>query len=49
MIDAERVSDGLISFSDLLPTVMTLAGAPERVPGRSLRRRHRSDLVPARA
>jgi hypothetical protein len=32
MIDADRVSDGLMSFSDLLPTAMTLAGAPERVP-----------------
>jgi arylsulfatase len=25
-------SDGLFSFSDLLPTVLTLVGAPERVP-----------------
>jgi arylsulfatase len=32
MIDADRVSDGLMSFSDLLPTAMTRAGAPERVP-----------------
>jgi len=33
MIDEERASDGLFSFTDLLPTVLALAGASERVPG----------------
>jgi arylsulfatase len=32
MIEADRVSDGLLNFSDLLPTALSLAGAPERVP-----------------
>jgi arylsulfatase A-like enzyme len=32
MIDAERVSDGLLNFSDLLPTALTLAGAADRLP-----------------
>jgi arylsulfatase len=32
MIEADRVSDGLMNFSDLLPTAVMLAGAPERVP-----------------
>jgi arylsulfatase A-like enzyme len=32
MIDAGRVSDGLFDFADLFPTVLSLAGAPERVP-----------------
>ena len=32
MIEAERVSDGIFSFSDLFPTVCALAGVPERVP-----------------
>jgi arylsulfatase len=32
MIDEGRVSDGLFSFTDYLPTALALAGAPERVP-----------------
>jgi arylsulfatase len=32
MIEADRVSDGLLNFSDLLPTALTLAGASDRVP-----------------
>jgi arylsulfatase len=32
MIDAERTSDGLFSFSDFLPTMLSLAGAAERIP-----------------
>jgi arylsulfatase len=32
MIDAGRTSDGLFHFSDLLPTVLTLAGVPDAVP-----------------
>jgi len=32
MIDADRASDGLLHFSDLLPTALTLGGAPDRVP-----------------
>ena len=32
VIDAGRVSDGLVSFTDVLPTLTTLAGAPEAVP-----------------
>lgn len=32
MIDADRSSDGLFGFSDLLPTVMNLAGAADAVP-----------------
>jgi arylsulfatase A-like enzyme len=32
MVDADQASDGLLSFTDLLPTVMTLAGAADRVP-----------------
>ena len=32
MIEPGARRDGLFSFSDLLPTVLTLAGAPERVP-----------------
>lgn len=32
MVDPDRSSDGLFHFSDLLPTVLTLAGASERVP-----------------
>ncbi|HEY8545313.1 MAG TPA: arylsulfatase [Acidimicrobiales bacterium] len=31
-IDPGRVSDGLFAFSDLLPTALALAGAPEQVP-----------------
>jgi arylsulfatase A-like enzyme len=31
-IDADRVSDGLLGFSDLFPTALTLAGVAERVP-----------------
>ena len=31
-IDAGRTSDGLFAFSDLLPTALALAGAPELVP-----------------
>jgi arylsulfatase A-like enzyme len=32
MIVADRASDGLFCFTDLLPTVLTLAGIPERLP-----------------
>ena len=32
MIDPGRVSDGLFTFSDFLPTVLTLAGDAERIP-----------------
>jgi arylsulfatase len=32
MIDADVRSDGLFSFTDLLPTMLTLAGAEERLP-----------------
>jgi len=32
MIDAERATDGLFCFSDLLPTVLNLAGAEDRLP-----------------
>ncbi len=32
MIEADRVSDGLLNFSDLLPTALTLCGASDRVP-----------------
>lgn len=32
MIEAGRVSDGLLNFSDFFPTVMTLAGVPDKVP-----------------
>ncbi|MBL8376710.1 MAG: arylsulfatase [Burkholderiales bacterium] len=32
MIDAGRVSDGIFDFNDILPTLMGLAGQPERVP-----------------
>ena len=32
MIDAAQRSDGLFGFADLLPTVLSLAGAPELVP-----------------
>ncbi|MEX2247676.1 MAG: arylsulfatase [Dehalococcoidia bacterium] len=31
-IDAGRVSDGLFSFCDILPTALSLAGAAERLP-----------------
>jgi arylsulfatase len=33
MIEPERVSDGLFSFTDLFPTLLALAGATERIPG----------------
>ncbi|MBV9950825.1 MAG: arylsulfatase [Acidimicrobiia bacterium] len=32
MVEADRASDGLFSFTDLLPTMLSLAGAPERIP-----------------
>jgi arylsulfatase len=32
MIEGGRTSDGLFHFSDLLPTALTLAGAPDTVP-----------------
>jgi arylsulfatase len=32
MIDAGRVSDGIIDFNDLVPTVMALAGATDDLP-----------------
>jgi arylsulfatase len=32
VIAADRVSDGLFAFSDLLPTALGLAGEPERLP-----------------
>jgi arylsulfatase A-like enzyme len=32
MIDADRTSDGLFAFSDLLPTALRLAGVPDTVP-----------------
>jgi arylsulfatase len=32
MIDADRASDGLFNFSDLLPTALSLAGASDKVP-----------------
>ncbi len=32
MIEADRHSDGLVSFADLLPTLMSLAGASSSVP-----------------
>jgi arylsulfatase len=33
MIEADRASDGLFSFTDLLPTMLSLADASERIPG----------------
>ena len=32
MVEPGQVSDGLFSFTDLLPTALTLAGVPEAVP-----------------
>jgi arylsulfatase A-like enzyme len=32
MVEADRASDGLFSFTDLLPTMLSLAGAEEKVP-----------------
>jgi arylsulfatase len=32
VVEADRASDGLFSFTDLLPTMLTLAGAADRVP-----------------
>ncbi len=32
VVDAGRSSDGLVAFTDLLPTVATLAGVPDAVP-----------------
>ncbi len=32
MIEPERVSDGLLNFSDFLPTALALAGATDKVP-----------------
>jgi arylsulfatase len=32
MIDADRTSDGLFAFSDLLPTALRLAGVPDSAP-----------------
>ena len=46
MIEAGRVSDGLFSFTDLLPTVLT-SPAPTTGPDRPLHRRRRPDVVPA--
>ena len=33
MVEADRASDGLFSFTDLLPTMLALAGADDEVPG----------------
>jgi arylsulfatase len=32
MIEADRASDGLFSFTDLLPTILCLAGEEDRIP-----------------
>ncbi len=48
MIEADRASDGLFSFTDLLPTMLALAGAERPHPRRPVHRRRRPDLVPAR-
>ena len=32
MVEADRASDGLFSFTDLLPTMLSLAGAEDKVP-----------------
>jgi arylsulfatase len=32
MVEPDRASDGLFSFTDLLPTMLALAGADERIP-----------------
>jgi arylsulfatase len=32
MVEADRASDGLFSFTDLLPTMLSLAGADDKVP-----------------
>jgi arylsulfatase len=32
MVEADRASDGLFSFTDLLPTMLALAGEEDRIP-----------------
>ena len=49
MIEADRASDGLFSFNDLLPTVLSLAGAPERLPADRYIDGVDQIVVPARA
>ena len=48
MIEADRASDGLFSQMDLFNTILRLAGRRGPHPERSLHRRRRPDVVPAR-
>ena len=47
VIKPGRESDGLFDLGDLFATALTLAGAEDKVPDRSLHRQHRPDVVPA--